>query len=239
MLRDSSALAAALVPLGLDERAITFEGDFPNLTVLHLDLTGARFHRGMRLADAAGPGEPAFIARSVEASAAPAYFESLPFAMSLHAEDAVFSSAPALVRSGKGTLVLSATLTDLENTLLSLVRDAAEKQGAEAQSVQLTLIAESPRALVLRATATAKAMFFTATLTLTGRIEITDALEARLCALTCAGDGMIANLAAGALRPKLAALDGRVFALRAFIPTLRSLTLDAAEGLKLHAQFGD
>lgn len=238
MPSDSSIFADALASLGLDARAITFDGDFPNLSELRFNLTGARFHRGLRLPDAASTGEPAFFARVVKADAAPACFESLPFTISLHAEDAVFSSAPALIRSGEGTLELSATLADLENALLALVRSAAEKQGAEAQSVQLALTAEGPRALVVRATATAKAMFFTATLTLTGRIEITDALEARLCALTCAGDGMIANLAAGALRPKLASLEGRAFALRTFIPTLHSLTLDTAEGLGLRAKFG-
>ncbi len=239
MYSDSSALAAALVPLGLDERAIAFDGNFPNLTELRLDLTDARFHRELRLPDAATPGEPAFVARMVKANAAPAYFESLPFTISLQAEDAVFSSGPALIRSGKGTLELSATLADLENALLSVVRSAAEKQGAEAESVHLSLTAEGPRALVVRATATAKAMFFTATLTITGRIEITDALEARLCALTCDGDGMIANLAAGALRPKLASLDGRVFALPTFIPALNSLAFDTAKGLRLRAKFGE
>jgi len=236
---DLSIIAAALVPLGLDERAISFDGNFPNLTELRLDLTGARFHCEMRLPDAAACSDPAFFSRMVKANAIPAYFESLPFTLSLLAEDAVFSSTPALIRSGNGTLVLSATSADIESTLLNFVRSAAEKQGAEAESVQLSLTAEGPRAMAVRATATAKAMFFTATLTLTGRIEITDALEARLCALACSGDGMIANLAAGALRPKLALFEGRAFALRALLPTLNALNLDTTNGLKLSAIFGD
>lgn len=238
MFNDTSSLTAALIPLGLDARAITMDGDFPNLAALRLDLTGAHFHRGLRFADAVASEAPAFFARTVEAGAAPAYFESLPFSMSLHMEDAVFSSKAALIRSGKGALTLSATMTDLENTLLDLVRTAAEKQGAEAQSVQLNLHAESPRALVLRATATARAMFLTATLTLSGRIEITENLEARLCALSCSGDGMIANLAVGALRPKLAAIDGKTLAMRALIPSLHTLTLDTKDGLQLRALFG-
>ncbi len=236
MLSDSSSLTAVLIPLGLDARAFTIDGDFPNLTALRLDLTGALFHRGLRLADASGV--PAFVARTVEARAAPAYFESLPFSMSLHVEDAVFSSKAALIRSGKGALTLSATIADLEKTLLDLVRTAAEKQGAEVQSVQLNLHAESPHVLVLRATATAKAMFLTATLTLSGRIEITEKLEARLCALSCAGDGMIANLAVGALRPKLAAIDGKTLALPTLVPSLHTLTLDTKDGLQLRALFG-
>ncbi len=238
MPNELSALAAALAPLGLGASAISFDGNFPSLAELRVNLTGARFHRRMRLPDATGSGETAFSARCVKADATPAYFETLPFTLSLQTGDAAFSSAPALIRSGKGTLELSATLADLENTLLSLVRSAAEKQGAEAESVRLSLATEGPRALALRATATAKAMFFTAVLTLAGRIEITDALEARLCALTCSGDGMIANLAAGALRPKLASLEGRSFALRAFIPALKELTLDTTNGLRLSAKFG-
>ena len=232
-----STITAMLPPLGLDEHAISYDGDFPNLTELRLELTGARFNRGMSLPDTTVNGEPAFFARMVKANAAPAYFESLPLTLSLQAEDAVFSSAPALIRSGKGALDISATTAELENALLVLVRSAAEKQGAEAESVSIALTAESSRALALRATATAKAMFFTATLTITARIEITDDLEVRLGALACTGDGMIANLAAGALRPKLASLDGKTFAMRAFLPTLKALALDTKNGLKLSAEF--
>jgi len=232
-----SIITAMLPALGLDEHAISYDGNFPNLAELRLNLTGARFNRGMSLPEKTANDEPAFFARMVKANATPAYFESLPLTLSLQAEDAVFSSAPALIRSGKGTLEISATTAELENALLAFVRSAAEKQGAEAESVSIALTAESSRALALRATATAKAMFFTATLTITARVEITDDLDVRLGAPTCAGDGMIANLAAGALRPKLASLEGKTFSMRAFLPTLKALVLDTKNGLKLSAEF--
>ena len=132
---DLSVIVSALLPLGLDERAIKYAGDFPNLSGLCLDLTGAHFHRGTSLQDIPD-GEPAFTVRKVTANAAPAYFEALPFIFAMQAEDAAFSSKLVLIRSGKGTLDLSASIADIESALLNYVRSAAEKQGTEAELQQ-------------------------------------------------------------------------------------------------------
>jgi hypothetical protein len=119
-----------------------------------------------------------------------------------------------------------------------MAREAAEKKGADVKSVKLTLTSTTPNALELKVEAEAKAMFLTAKLVITGRIDINESMEVRVSGLSCAGDGMIGNLAAGALRPKLAAMEGRTLALRNFVPNLRSVSLGAKDGLQLHADFG-
>jgi hypothetical protein len=236
-----AALAKALAPLGLGAPAVRLEGDFPSLAALRLDLTGARFHRGLRVEGGAGEKKEAFFAREVQVTAEPAYLETLPFTLALQGSDAVFAlsgSVLTLSRCATGTLELAVRHAELESALTAAAREAAEKKGAELKSVRIELRGDGPRTLHLRAVAVAKAMFFTATLTITGRVDVSEAMEVRLSGLSCAGDGMIANLAAGALRPKLAELEGRALPLRSFVPNLRTLVLDAEGGLRIRAEFG-
>jgi hypothetical protein len=236
-----AALAKALAPLGLAAAAVQIEGEFPSLAALRVDLTGGRFHRGLRIERGAEEAREAFFAREVQVNAAPAYVEALPFTLALRGSDAVFALAgPALSlsRCGAGTLEIFVKHADLESALTSVAREAAEKKGAELKSVRVELEADGPRSLHLRAVAVAKAMFFTATLNITGRVDVNEEMEVRLSGLGCAGDGMIANLAAGAIRPRLAELESRTLPLRKFVPNLRTLVLDADDGLRIRAEFG-
>ncbi len=241
-----AALAQALIPLGLGAAAVEIEGELPNLSAMRVNLTDARFHRDLPFPQTPQSHEPSFVVRDVAVDAEPAHFETLPFQLHASAENAVFAfthdSAGALMlaftRCSSGALALSLPLAGLESALLGLAREAAEKQGAEIQRVKVELIAESPRTLRLHATATAKAMFFTATLSITGRVEITDSFAIQLSGLECTGDGMIANLAAGYLRPRLAALEGRSIALQSLAPGICDVAFDASEGLRITAEFG-
>lgn len=236
-----AALAAALAPLGLEEKAVNVEGEFPALSALRLDLTGARIHRGLAFHRAEGASKEAFFVRDLAVKAAPALVETIPVHISIQGNDAVFALAGSnltLARCGAGTLEIAVRPADLQAALTAAAREAAEKKGAELRSVQLSLRAEGPHVLHWQAEAEAKAMFMTARLKITGRVEVTEAMEVRLSGLQCAGDGMIANLAAGALRPKLAELEGRAYALRALVPNLRNLALDASDGLRIRAELG-
>ena len=80
-----------------------------------------------------------------------------------------------------------------------------------------------------------------ATVTLSGDVDLDEQLTARLSNLRFSGDGMVANLAGGFIRPKLATLEGRTFPLMSFALgeiTLRDVQLQAGETLRLSAQFG-
>ncbi len=238
-----AALTGALAPLGIGAAALALDGDFPSLAALRLDLTKAKFHRDLRAKAGKGEtgGKPAFFAREVSVNATPAFLETLPFTLALRGTDAVFAlagSSLSLAQCGAGTLDIAVKHADLEAALTAVAREAAEKKGADIKSVKVELKANGPRALELRAVAVAKAMFLTATLTITGRVEVSDAMEVRLSGLGCTGDGMLANMAAGSLRPRLAAMEGRSLDLRSLVPNLRSISLDATAGLRIHAEFG-
>lgn len=242
-------LAHGLAPLGLGKDAVSLEGDFPQLTHLRVNLTGANFHRGLAVSKA-GPGtQPVCFARSVEITGHPVRVENVPASLDLKATDVVLAAADAAEGTGKvlilerandGTLDLAVKKTDLESALFAAGNAAAQAKGAEVKSVELSLQNESPRALAIRAVITAKAMFFTTTVTVSGSVDVDAQLNARLRNLHCEGDGMIGKMAAGVLRPQFEQLEARSFPLGQAVAglTLRDVTLSGGEELKIHAVFG-
>jgi hypothetical protein len=243
---DTQALRAALTrgaaPLGAGEDAVTIEGDFPSIEILRMDLTGVRIDARTPFATVAENGAGGFFSRVVDVVARPAQLASLPADIHLHAEDCVFAFGTAaegtralsLQSCTNGTLDASAATAAIERALLALAREAASKHGAEVESVRLTLDEESPRAITMTAVAVAKAMFFKATLTIRGRISLDGELNLRLGGTSCTGDGMIANLAAAQLRPRLAQLEASGFSIQSFLPSgLRATDIALAGGAAL------
>ena len=244
-----TALTRGAVPFGAREEAVTIEGDFPSLAALRMNLTGIRLDGKTRPAAAAENSAGGFFSRALDVTAEPARLGAVPISIRLRAADCVFAFGTAgdgarvlsLPSCTNGTLDASAATADIEAALLGLARDAAAGHGAEVKSVQLTLAAESPRAISVTAIAVAKAMFFTATLTIRGRIAMDEDFNLRLSDATCTGDGMIANLAAAQLRPRLAELAARTFSLRAFLPAglqPAEVVLSAGAALRISAAFG-
>ncbi len=250
---DSQSVRAALGDAarahGAGGDAVVLTGDFPSFETLRVNLTGVHFDARTVPAGIVENGGGGFFTRVLEVTAAPARVASIPVELRMHAEDGVFTFGTAadgrraarLDRCARATLEVEATTADLEAALLLLARDAAAKHGAEVQSVRLTLDAESPHALAVTAVAVAKAMFFTATLTIRGRLALDENFDLRLTGATCAGDGMIANLAAAQLRPRLADLEGRAFSIRALLPAGLQpdvIALSGGGSLQIHATFG-
>ena len=244
-----TALASGAVPFGAREDAVTAEGEFPSLAALRMDLTGIRLDGSTRPATAQENAAGGFFSRRLEVTAEPARLGAVPVSLRLRAEDCVFTFGTAedgarllsLQSCSKGNLDASATTAEMEAALLGLARDAAAGHGAEVKSVELTLAAESPSAIAVTAIAVAKAMFFTATLTIRGRIAMDADFNLRLSDASCTGDGMIANLAAAQLRPRLAELAARTFSLRAFLPAglqPTEVTLSGGAALRVSATFG-
>ena len=245
-LRD--ALAGSLLPLGITVPAIVLDGDFPSFSAIRLDVTGAHFQRGYRIASASSEVRDSFFARSLEIKAAPAKFESLPFQVSLDAEDCVFAfgntekdeHVGTLRGCSGGTMEIAASISDLEATLLALAKEAASGFGASVDSIRIVAETETPRRVAITATAVAKAFMTKATLTLRGRLDIDDDYCARLSEITCTGDGMIANLAAGQLRPRLAEWERLSFPLGNVLPgglAISDITVTAGSDLKIRAAF--
>lgn len=250
---DTQGLRAALTrgaaPLGAGEDAVTAEGDFPSIEMLRMDLTGVRIDARTPFATAVKDEAGGFFSRALDVVAKPARLASVPADISLHAEDCVFGFGTAadgkrtasLKSCTHGTLDASAATAGIERALLALAHDAAAEHGASVEAVRLTLDTENERAIAVTAVAVAKAMFLTATLTIRGRIAMDDDFNIGLRDTTCTGDGMLANLAAAQLRPRLADIAGRPFSIRALLPAgLQpvSVTLSGGASLRVCAMFG-
>ena len=250
---DTQGLRAALtrgaVPLGAGGDAVTVEGDFPSVEMLRMDLTGVRLDARTAFATAVKDEGGGFFSRALDVVAKPAHVTSVPVEMSLHAEDCVFAFGTAadgmrttsLKSCTHGTLDASAATGEIERALLALAHDAAAVHGASVEAVRLTLDTENERAIAVTAVAVAKAMFLTATLTIRGRIAMDDDFNIALHDTTCTGDGMLANLAAAQLRPRLADIAGRPFSIRALLPAgLQpvNVTLSGGASLRVCAVFG-
>ena len=244
-LRTALALGAQRHGAGAD--AVNTGGNFPSLDLLQMNLTGVRLD-SHAVITAAGESGGGFFSRAFDIVAEPALLGDVPVCVALHAEDCVFAFGTAadgartvsLKNCANGTLDVSAATADIEAALLALARDAASGHGAEVESVRLTLDAENPRSVAVTAVAVAKAMFFTATLTIRGRIAVDGDFNLRLHDATCTGDGMLANLAAAQLRPRLTELQGRTFSLRTFLPPgLRpaDVALSGGAALRVTASF--
>ena len=248
---DTQGLLAALAHgarlHGASGEAVASDGEFPSLEALRLNLTGVRLDL-LKTPAAAGNSADGFFSRTLDITAEPALAASVPVRLRMHAEDCVFTFSTgadgtrmaSLQRCANGTLDAAADIADLEAALLALARDAASKHGAEVESVRLTLAAESPRRIAVTAVAIAKAMFFTATLTIRGRIEVDGDFNLRLSEATCTGDGMVANLAAAQLRPRIAALEGRAFPIRPLLPAgvrPADVVLTCGTALQIRATF--
>ena len=243
-----AGLARGLEALGVKSEAVVTEGEFPRFESIRVDLTGARFHRGLPLALPSGEKTPLCFARAVSITGKPVAIVSVPVNVSLEAQDVVLATANAesgsekvlvLERAERGRMEISAQRSELEKALLEAGQAAARSKGAEVKSVALELKNEGPRALAIRATITAKAMVFTTTVVVSGVVELDDQLNARLRDLQCDGEGMVGKMAASALRPQFEKVQGRAIPLGRAIAglALSDVTISGGDELRIRGEF--
>lgn len=179
----------------------------------------------------------------------PVYFEKAAIEARLQA-DAVKMLTTGEPKNGSlvlesataGSVSVKVEIVALEELLLSFAAEAAKKQGIEIKKTKLTLTQEGPRAVAFRAEVTAKVFIMSATLALTGRLDIDDEFNARLSSLALDGDAMVMNLAGSFLKPRLQQLEGRVIPLFAFLPggiKLRDIQVSVGSALQVQARFGE
>lgn len=245
-----SVLAKGLEPLALGNDAIKVEGEFPQFASIQANLSGARLHKNLPFTKASGSNaQPLCFARSARISGQPVHVANIPLSVSLEAEDVVIDTDTAadsadkvltLGKMSRGTLDLSAQRSTLEDALFALGDAAAKSKGAELQKVELQFENESPRQVRIRAVITAKAMFFTTTVTVSGKLSVDDALNARISNLDCEGDGMIGKMAANALRSQFEQLESRVIPLAKGLGgvAITDVALTGGETLRIHAKIG-
>ena len=87
----------------------------------------------------------------------------------------------------------------------------------------------------------AKKLFLTTTVTLRGKLKIDDTLNASVSDLTVTGEGVLGEMAAGMIRPKLQEIDGKSYPLTALSlgqVRLHDLQIQTGETIRVTAAFG-
>lgn len=244
-----AALRSGFDSKGLAVRAIDGAGAFPQLMKLNIDISGAQISRENRLGVVTGEKSDVVEIGHFELLGEPVYFEKTPLEARLEADAVkmITTGEPKngsllLESAGSGSVSVKVEIAALEGLLQSFAAEAAAKQGIEIKKTKLTLTQEGPRAVAFRAEVTAKVFIMSATLALTGRLDIDDEFNARLSSLGLDGDAMVTNLAGSFLKPRLQQLDGKTFPLFAFLPKgiqLRDIQVAVAPALQVQARFGE
>jgi hypothetical protein len=140
-----------------------------------------------------------------------------------------------------GQVEISATVSGLEALIAEVAKSEAGKHGVNIDTVELSLRSQSPRSLAAEIRLRAKKLFMTAALRITGQLDLDEKLTAKISALDCIGDGAIASVACGVLKPHLQKIDGREFPLMS-LPLgevrLRDVQIAVNDNLIVTAEFG-
>lgn len=144
--------------------------------------------------------------------------------------------------TAEGSMEISAPQSDLEALIAELAQSHAGKQGIAIDGVKLKLRQENARSLAAEVRLRARKLFLSASIQVTGQLELDDQLNLKIFALKCTGDGGIATLACGILKPYLQKIDGHEFALMS-LPLgeirLRDVRLAVGDDkLSVTAEFG-
>jgi hypothetical protein len=241
-LRDLFTLARE--PVELREKA------YPHLETLNISLDGARLpDRPPPVPAAIGPSAAALWVDRFAVEGAGMQVGPAAVDFRLVAGDLQLRQAPdrnghvvlLLHNAAEGRIETSIATSDLEALIADVARAEAGKHGVNIDSVELSLMARGPRSLAADVRLRAKKLFVSANLRITGRLDLDEQLSAKISGLDCVGEGAIASVACGILRPHLQKLDGREFPLMS-LPLgevrLRDVRIAVNEKLSVTAEFG-
>jgi hypothetical protein len=223
---------------------------YPHLNELNVSLDGATLRGNPPPPlSASGPTTPALEVDSLKIDAARLSAGPGILDLSLSARDVILQQAPdstgnivlVLHRVAEGAISVSTSVSDLETAIAEVAKTEAGKQGVTIDAVQLSLRSKSSRSLAAEVRLRARKSFFSANIRITGQLDLDEQLNARLSGLDCLGDGVIAGVACGILKPHLQKIDGRSFPLMS-LPLgevrLRDVQLAVGDKLSVTAEFG-
>jgi hypothetical protein len=146
-----------------------------------------------------------------------------------------------LHNAADGRVEISLPVSDLEALIAEVAKAEAGRHGVNIDSVQLTLRARDARSLAAEVRLRAKKLFVSASIRITGQLDLDGQLNAKISGLDCSGEGAIASVACGVLKPHLQKLDGREFSLMS-LPLgevrLRDVRIAVEDRLSVTAEFG-
>jgi hypothetical protein len=226
------------------------EVSYPHLANLTVSLDGAQLHGQAPPVPAPG-GEftsaltvDSFTANGSAISVGPAAIDFALEAQQLELHRATDSDGNIVLvpyKAADGRIEISASPSDLEALIGEIAKTEAGKHGVTIDNVQLSLRSTSPRSLAADIRLRAKKLFLSTSLRITGQLDLDEKFNAKISGLDCTGEGAIAGIACGILKPHLQKLDGREFSLMS-LPLgeirLRDMQIRLGEKLAITAEFG-
>jgi hypothetical protein len=222
---------------------------YPRLGEVAVSLDGARLRpEPPRPPSATGEVSPALEIDQLSVNAAPLSIGPAALNLSISAtavqlgqsKDSNEQIVLSLKSAAQGNIRISMRQSDLEALITELACNQASKQGVTIDGVQLTLRPESAHSLAVEVRLRARKLFLAASLRVTGQIDLNDQLNLKISGLNCTGDGSIAAMACGILKPYLEKFDGREFPLMP-LPlkgiSLRDVRLSVDDDVSITAEF--
>jgi hypothetical protein len=226
------------------------DASYPHLAELDVSLNGAQL-RGQPppMPSISGKTAPALEVDLLKVNASALSIGPAAVDLSLSARavqlgqgrDAKDEIVLSIENAADGRIEISASPSDLEALIAEVAKTEAGKHGVTIVGVQLTLRSKSSRSLAAEVRLRARKLFLSASIRITGQLDLDEELNARLSGLDCTGDGAIASVACGVLKPHLQKINGRVFPLMS-LPLgeirLRDVQLAVGDKLSVTAEFG-
>ena len=226
------------------------EAAYPHLSALTVSLDGAVV-KGQPRAMPSVSGNPvpaltvdSFSAKGSRLAVGPAAIDFSLEAATVELERACDRDGNIILllhKAAQGRIDISTATADLEKLIAEVAAAEAGKHGVAVDNVQLSLSSSGPRSLAAEVRLRGRKLFMSAALRITGAVDLDDELNARVSGLDCTGDGAIASVACGILKPQLQQLNGRVFPLMS-LPLgevrLRDVRISAGDELSVTAEFG-
>jgi hypothetical protein len=224
---------------------------YPELAAIRISLDGANAgdRPPPRPAPPIGPVDPALWVEHFEISGRPILVQRTEIELSCVARDVQIGQGRdaegnlllLLQDAAEGNVEIAVSVTDLEALVLAGAKAEAGKQGVTVEEVRIALRSRGERSLDVQVQVRARKLFLSATVRITGSVEIDDQLNARLSGLDCTGEGALGALACNFLGPHLQRFNEREFSLLA-LPLgemkLREIKMAAGNRLIVTARFG-
>jgi hypothetical protein len=232
------------------EPVVVRDNFYPHLEAINISLDGARL-RADRPRPPVSSGETS-LALEVDQlvlSASPLPLGPAPIDLAISARDVQLGQTKdsngqillSIESAAEGHAAISATPAGLEALVTKLAQDQGNKHGITIDDVQLKLRQESEHSLAAEVRLRARRLFLSTSLKVTGQLDLDEQLNLKISGLKCTGDGGIATLACGILKPYLEKIDGREFPLMS-LPLgeirLRDVRLAVGDKLSVIAKFG-
>jgi hypothetical protein len=222
---------------------------YPHLDAINVSLDGARLRADAPQPPILSAASPAFEVDQFSVHASPLFLGPAAVDLSLSARDVRLGQGKdstdqivlSLASAADGKIEISATQTDLEVLIAKLARDQASKQGITIDDVRLKLRQKSAQSVAAEVHLRAKKLFLSASIRVTGQLDLDDQLNLKVSGLNCTGDGGIATVACGILTPYLRKIEGREFPLMSLSVgqvRLRDVRVAVGDKLRATAEFG-